>query len=150
MAKKNLPAKQEERLKSTMGHFPDDTDLDNFKKGMKPGEKEIFTNAYKAMEINYHNCIQFLPLLKAYSFNVFEYHKITTEIGDQYTVTGMKGDEQVNPKILIADRFLNNAFKISKQLGLDPRSAAQIEPAPPPEKPVVAGTQELNKTYKAW
>ena len=143
MAKKNLPAKQEERLKSITGYFPTDKDLLRFTKDMKLDEIEIFNDAYNSMMISNHNNLQFMPMLKTYALNMAKYFKVLDQVGDQYTVAGMKGDEQINPLLLIADRFYNNAFKISKQLGLDPRSAAQIEPAPPPEKPVVGGAEEF-------
>lgn len=145
--KKKLPAKVEtqEPEKSINGYFPVQADLQRFTKGMDHGEIQIFNDAYNSMMIANHHNLQFMPALKAYAYNMAQYFKVTDQIGEQYTVVGMKGDEQINPLINVADKFLNNAFKYSKQLGLDPKSRTQLEPAPAPEKPTNDGSDEFLK-----
>ena len=131
----NKLSKTSPRLASVNGLFPLQEDLDKLTKGMPAGQIQIFNNAYNAMMITNHNNLQFLPMLKVYSYNMYRYFEVTKKIGAKYTVVGVKGDEQVNPLINVADKFLNNAFKISKQLGLDIKSHSQIETAPAPQKP---------------
>jgi phage terminase small subunit len=146
MAKKlNLPAKKEDREKSVSGWFPTQKDLLRFTKDMNLEEIEIFNDAYNSMTLSHHNSLQYMPMLKTYALNMAKYFKVLSNIGEDFVLVNTKGDEQINPLILVADRFYNNAFKISKQLGLDPKSQAQLEPAAPPEKPIRSGSDEFKK-----
>ena len=141
-----IPQDDEQQLKSTIGYFPTEKQLQEMILELPQDEQEIFIPAYKSMQLMNNNHMANMEFLKAYCHEFARYWVLTRE-GQSETTTDINAGQTtiINPCLKLAHDHLTKAVVISKMLGLDVKSRGQIQQGPPPEKPETGGANEFKK-----